>query len=135
MSGLVCENGNIAVLESKLKNIGNKIDEVQKEVCILTPDASDDDEGPIPETLKVGMTLEVIDKTCPSRTKIATIEKLPGGGRISVKYTTVWRWPTCSRHPHSVVELRIQIKLIKQRHPHPQDRRDLSHKPATFLTQ
>ena len=38
------------------------------------------------EGLKVGMHLEIMDNRCVRRTRIATIDKLTGGGRISVKY-------------------------------------------------
>ena len=36
--------------------------------------------------MKPGMHLEIMDSSCVRRTKIATIDKLTGGGRISVKY-------------------------------------------------
>ena len=38
------------------------------------------------EGLKPGMHLEIMDTQCVRRTRIATIDKLTGGGRISVKY-------------------------------------------------
>lgn len=38
------------------------------------------------EGLRIGMHIEIMDTQCVRRTRIATIEKLTGGGRISVKY-------------------------------------------------
>ena len=61
------------------------------------------------EGLRVGMHLEIMDTQCVRRTRIATIEKLTGGGRISVKY-----FVRAKRFLYKFKQLRNRSKRIRR---------------------